>query len=192
MHSVIIADDEKWIVEGIKAGVNWNKYGFEVIDDAENGQEALGLIQSLHPTLVLTDIKMPVMNGLELIQRGKAVAPDTIFIVLSGHAEFAYAQKAMNYGTYGYCLKPFEIEEIEGILNRIAQQLKSKTVKEPPFLITPMNCMKPYAQGITSKSLNGWMRSECPCPALRHTSRLLSKGSVPPSRSDQPLPWSFR
>lgn len=71
MRSVIIADDEKWIVEGIKAGVNWKKYGFEVIDDAENGQEALQLIQSLRPTLVLTDIKMPVMNGLELIQRGK-------------------------------------------------------------------------------------------------------------------------
>lgn len=135
MHSVIIADDEKWIVEGIKAGVNWNKYGFEVIDDAENGQEALSLIQSLHPTLVLTDIKMPVMNGLELIQRGKAIAPDTIFIVLSGHAEFAYAQKAMNYGTYGYCLKPFEIDEIEGILNRIAQQLESRTVKKPPVSI---------------------------------------------------------
>ncbi|OMC78854.1 hypothetical protein BK125_08345 [Paenibacillus odorifer] len=133
MRSVIIADDEKWIVEGIKAGVNWKKYGFEVIDDAENGQEALQLIQSLRPTLVLTDIKMPVMNGLELIQRGKAIAPDTIFIVLSGHAEFAYAQKAMNYGTFGYCLKPFEIEEIEGMLNRIAQQHDSKTVKEQPI-----------------------------------------------------------
>lgn len=133
MRSVIIADDEKWIVEGIKAGVNWKKYGFEVIGDAENGQEALQLIQSLRPTLVLTDIKMPVMNGLELIQRAKAIAPDTIFIVLSGHAEFAYAQKAMNYGTFGYCLKPFEIEEIEGMLNRIAQQHDSKTVKEQPI-----------------------------------------------------------
>ncbi|MCK8487948.1 response regulator [Paenibacillus sp. MBLB2552] len=134
MHSVIIADDEKWIVEGIKAGVNWKKYGFEVIDTAENGQEALDLIQLLHPTLVLTDIKMPVMNGLELIQRGKKVAPDTIFIVLSGHAEFAYAQKAMNYGTYGYCLKPFEIEEIEGMLGRIVQHLETKTVKVKPAL----------------------------------------------------------
>lgn len=132
MHSVIIVDDEKWIVEGIKAGVNWKKFGFEVINDARNGQEALDLIQLLHPTLVLTDIKMPEMNGLELIQRGKTIAPDTIFIVLSGHAEFAYAQKAMNYGTFGYCLKPFEIEEIEGMLNRIATHLQSKPVKEKP------------------------------------------------------------
>lgn len=132
MHSVIIADDEKWIVEGIKAGVNWKKYGFEVIDDARNGQEALDLIQLRRPTLVLTDIKMPELNGLELIQRGKTVAPDTIFIVLSGHAEFAYAQKAMNYGTFGYCLKPFEIGEIEGMLDRIANHLKSKPAKEQP------------------------------------------------------------
>lgn len=132
MHSVIIVDDEKWIVEGIKAAVNWKKYGFEVIDEAGNGQEALELIQRLSPSLVLTDIKMPIMNGLELIQRGKTAAPDTMFIVLSGHAEFAYAQKAMNYGTFGYCLKPFEIEEIEGMLNRIAQHLASRQVKVKP------------------------------------------------------------
>lgn len=130
MHSVIIVDDEKWILEGIKAGVNWSKYGFEVVDVAENGQEALELIEKHRPALVMTDIKMPVMNGLELIQRSKAVSPNTNFIVLSGHAEFAYAQKALNYGTYGYCLKPFEIDEIEGILNRIAQQMKSKEIRE--------------------------------------------------------------
>lgn len=132
MHTAIIADDEPWIVEGIKAAVDWAKYGFEVVGDAEDGQAALDLIDALRPTLVFTDIKMPVMNGLELIQRGKAVAPDTLFVVLSGHAEFAYAQKAINYGTFGYCLKPFEIDEIHAMLARISQHLESNVKKTSP------------------------------------------------------------
>lgn len=126
MYKTIVVDDEKWIVEGIKVGVDWQEYGFEVIGDAENGQDALQLIEQLHPDIVFTDIKMPILNGLELIQRGKAVSPDTLFVVLSGHAEFAYAQKALNYGTFGYCLKPFEIDEIHGMLKRLSTFLESK------------------------------------------------------------------
>jgi len=126
MYKAIVVDDEKWIVEGIKAEVDWGKYGFEVVGNAENGQEALEAIEILRPNLVLTDIKMPIMNGLELIRKGKSVSPETQFVVLSGHAEFAYAQKALNYGTFGYCLKPFEIEEIHGMLNRLSNFLNTK------------------------------------------------------------------
>lgn len=126
MYKAIIVDDEKWIVEGIKVGVDWNKFGFEVIGEAENGQDALQLIESLRPDIVFTDIKMPILNGLELIKKGKAAFPDILFVVLSGHAEFAYAQKAINYGTFGYCLKPFEIEEIDSMLIRLSQALKAR------------------------------------------------------------------
>ncbi|MEK4508351.1 response regulator [Paenibacillus sp. FSL K6-2524] len=95
MYKAIVVDDEKWIVEGIKAGVNWGKYGFEVIGQADNGLDALQLIKTLHPDLVLTDIKMPEMNGLELIKNGRVASPETLFVVLSGHAEFAYAQRGL-------------------------------------------------------------------------------------------------
>lgn len=126
MYKAIVVDDEKWIVEGIKAGVEWNRFGFEVVGSAENGQEALKLIESLHPDVVLTDIKMPLMNGLELIKTGREAFPNTLFVVLSAHAEFAYAQKALNYGTFGYCLKPFEIEEIHSMLNRLSAALSER------------------------------------------------------------------
>ncbi|GIP30133.1 hypothetical protein J23TS9_52630 [Paenibacillus sp. J23TS9] len=126
MYKAVIVDDEKWIVEGIKSGVHWNSCGFEVIGDAENGHEALELVKALRPDVVLTDIKMPVLNGLELIKRGKEASPDTLFVVLSAHAEFAYAQKALNYGTFGYCLKPFEIEEIDSMLSRLAEVLNAR------------------------------------------------------------------
>ncbi|MDQ8738001.1 helix-turn-helix domain-containing protein [Paenibacillus sp. LHD-38] len=131
MYKAIIVDDERWIVEGIKAGVRWEKYGFQVAGEAMNGQEGLALIEKLRPDFVLTDIKMPLVNGLELIKRGKETSPHTIFAVLSGHAEFAYAQKALNYGTFGYCLKPFEIEEIESMLGKLSQWLKHRAQQEP-------------------------------------------------------------
>ncbi|MFB9327794.1 helix-turn-helix domain-containing protein [Paenibacillus aurantiacus] len=131
MYKAIIVDDERWILEGIKAGVDWEKYGFQVVGEAENGQEALKLIETLLPDFVLTDIKMPLVSGLELIKRGKVLSPHTYFAVLSGHAEFAYAQKALNYGTFGYCLKPFEIEEIEGLLERLAHTLNNHAKSEP-------------------------------------------------------------
>ncbi|KUP22537.1 response regulator [Paenibacillus sp. DMB5] len=189
MHSVIIADDEKWIVEGIKAGVNWKKYGFEVIDDARNGQEALDLIQLLRPTLVLTDIKMPEMNGLELIQRGKTIAPDTIFIVLSGHAEFAYAQKAMNYGTFGYCLKPFEIEEIEGMLVRIANQLKSKPVKELP--VSPFELYDAVCSGDLQR-ISQWLdEKEIPLSRSTPLIAIVIQGLSSPVEAQQSSPLIF-
>ncbi|MNR09815.1 putative response regulatory protein [compost metagenome] len=104
MFRVILVDDEKWIVEGLKAGVDWNKHGFQLVGDAGNGKEALPFIRELQPDVVITDIRMPEMNGLELIKHGKDISPNTLFVVLSGHADFAYAQKALNYGTFGYCL----------------------------------------------------------------------------------------
>ncbi|MDQ6422145.1 response regulator [Paenibacillus sp. LHD-117] len=131
MYKAVIVDDERWIVEGIKAGVRWETCGFQVVGEAENGQEGLELIEKLQPDFVLTDIKMPLVNGLELIKRGKEISPHTIFAVLSGHAEFAYAQKALNYGTFGYCLKPFEIEEIESMLAKLSLSLKHRSGPEP-------------------------------------------------------------
>ncbi len=132
MYTALIVDDEKWIVEGIKSGVHWNARGFEVIGDADNGQDALDLVKKHRPDVVLTDIKMPVLNGLELIKLGKEASPETLFVVLSAHAEFAYAQKALNYGTFGYCLKPFEIEEIDSMLGRLAEVLGSRHKEAGP------------------------------------------------------------
>lgn len=126
MYKAIIVDDEKWIMEGIKAGVEWGSYGFEVVGSAENGQDALTMMEQLRPDVVFTDIKMPLMNGLELIKTGRERFPNALFVVLSAHAEFAYAQKALNYGTFGYCLKPFEVEEIHNMLKRLSGVLSAR------------------------------------------------------------------
>ncbi len=126
MFKVLLADDENWVVESLKVNTNWHENGFEVIGTAFNGIEALNLIRELKPDLVFTDIRMPGLSGLELIKKSGEEGIETLFVVASGYAEFAYAQKAINYGAMGYCLKPFDENEINGILIKARQLLESK------------------------------------------------------------------
>jgi len=127
MYKAIIVDDEKWVVESFRKGIDWNKYGFEVIGSASDGMEAYEMLCALQPDLVLVDIRMPVMGGLELIRKAKQEFTDMEFVVVSGYAEFAYAQKALNYGAAGYCLKPLEEEELSKVLGMIKSRLDRNT-----------------------------------------------------------------
>lgn len=144
MYKVVIVDDEKWIIEGLKTGVDWNKYGFEVVGDAENGIKALEVLENCKPDLVFTDIRMPGFNGLELIKKAKEKLPESLFVILSGYAEFAYAQKAISYGIFDYCLKPFEIDDINELLDRASLKLSSKNNNQPlnPFILYEAICTK--------------------------------------------------
>jgi two-component system response regulator YesN len=123
MYKVLIVDDEGWVVESLKDLVEWERYGFEVVGQAANGGEALEVIRQLHPDVVFTDIRMPEINGLELIRRVKSLPDPIHFVVVSGYAEFAYAQKALSYGAVAYCLKPFDEIEIAGVLTKLAGML---------------------------------------------------------------------
>jgi len=118
MYKVFIADDEKAIIRGLKSSINWNELGFQIAGEADNGIDAYEKILEIKPDVVFTDIRMPGMNGLELIKKVSEFSQDILFVVISGYAEFAYAQKAVKYGVLGYCLKPFDEDEIAGILNK--------------------------------------------------------------------------
>ncbi|MCC3375216.1 response regulator [Cohnella sp. REN36] len=126
MHKVLLVDDESWVVESLKDLVEWERHGYEVVGQARNGAEALEAIRRLSPDVVFTDIRMPEMNGLELIQRGKTASLPVQFVIVSGYAEFAYAQKALNQGAFAYCLKPFDEIEITGVLARLSRTLKDQ------------------------------------------------------------------
>ncbi len=123
MYKVLIVDDESWVVESLKDLIEWDRFGFEVAGQAYNGSDALEAIRELRPEVVFTDIRMPGMNGLELIQRGKLLPFPVQFVVVSGYAEFAYAQKALAHGAVAYCLKPFDEVEISGVLKKISATL---------------------------------------------------------------------
>ncbi|CAI6040373.1 response regulator transcription factor [Cohnella sp. JJ-181] len=123
MLKVLLVDDESWVVESLKDLVEWERYGFRVVGQAASGEEALATIGRLRPEVVFTDIRMPEMNGLELIRRGRNLPEPIQFVVVSGYAEFAYAQKALAYGAVAYCLKPFDELEIAGVLVKLAAKL---------------------------------------------------------------------
>ena len=107
------------IREGLVASINWNDLGFEIAGQASDGERAIELIQNLRPDIIVTDIRMPFMNGLELIEFIKPMVPESYIIIISGHDEFQYAQKALQLGVYDFILKPFELDYFVKVLTKI-------------------------------------------------------------------------
>jgi Response regulator containing CheY-like receiver domain and AraC-type DNA-binding domain len=123
MFSVMLVDDEKWIVQSILAKGNWRKYGLNVVTVAYNGLEALAKMESERPDVVLTDIRMPGMSGLELMAQAKEKGLPTEFVVISGYSEFDYVKKALQLGAIDYMLKSVDEEELNDVLAKLADKL---------------------------------------------------------------------
>lgn len=121
MYKVILVDDDKIIRQGLKMMVDWKGHGFEVIGEAKNGREALLLHAELQPDLMIVDIKMPIMCGLQVIEEIRKNDSDCHFIILSGHADFSFAKIAISWGVTAYLVKPVEVNEIEKALVRIVK-----------------------------------------------------------------------
>lgn len=120
MIKVLIVDDEVLVRIGIKSCIKWENSGFEIVGEAENGIEALELAEIYKPDLVLTDIRMPKMDGLEFLRHLKEKQPDVKTIILSCYNEFSYVREAMKLGALDYVLKlSMQPEELLEILNRI-------------------------------------------------------------------------
>ena len=126
MYKVYLLDDEPFILEGLKYIVDWQDYGFEIVGSANNGDDGLKEILTMDIDLVITDIMMPKMTGLELIENLIKLNYQTNFIVLSAFQEFQYAKKAISMGAQNYILKPIDTEELERSLINIKNKLKDK------------------------------------------------------------------
>ena len=124
MYRILIVDDEPGICEGLDVMIPWNEYGFEVGGFASNGREALEKLADSEYYLVITDIRMPVMDGLGLAKHVSRLYPGIKMIILSGYSEFNYAKKAMDYGVKAYLLKPLSRDEI------IEQLIKAKEERD--------------------------------------------------------------
>ncbi|MBQ8821524.1 MAG: response regulator transcription factor [Lachnospiraceae bacterium] len=112
MYRVLIVDDEAFIREGLKVICDWEELGFSICGDAASGEEALQKILQEKPDLVLMDIKMPGMTGLEIIKKCKDAGSLSRFIVISGYSDFTYAQEAIRYGVTNYLTKPVDEDEL--------------------------------------------------------------------------------
>jgi len=126
METVFIADDEANIRDGLKCIVDWEELGFTVCGEAGNGEDALKEIIRLNPSLVLLDIRMPKLYGLEVIEQAKQHGFSGTFVILSGYSDFNYAQTAMKFGVKYYLTKPMDEEELE----KVAQEVYTAIQKE--------------------------------------------------------------
>ena len=121
LYRILLVDDEEEVRRGIIRKMEWEKLGFEVAGDAENGEEALEKVEQLQPDVVITDIRMPVMNGIELLKKVYNHCPLTKFIIISGYSDFEYAQSAIRLHVSEYLLKPVEKEALIAKIRELIQ-----------------------------------------------------------------------
>lgn len=126
MYRLMIVDDHEYLIEGLRKFINWNELNLEVLDVAANGEEGLSKIRRMRPDIVLTDISMPIMDGLVMIRTLSTEGLGCKFIILTGHGEFEYAREAIKYGVMDFILKPVMPREITEVLRRAVAACESE------------------------------------------------------------------
>ena len=140
MYRVVLLDDEKWALADVRHVFPFQKYGFEIVGQYTSATAALADIVSLQPDVLFVDIRMPVLSGLDFIRIVSEQLPDLVSIILSGYAEFGYAQSALRLKVFEYCLKPVEEEAAEALLQKLQLHLQQRgapraslTANEPDY-----------------------------------------------------------
>lgn len=130
MYKLLIADDEAIIRKGLKNVIDWQKLNLEVIGEAEDGEMALDLIEKLKPDIILLDICMPFLNGLELIKEIKNIDKNFIIIIVTGYDEFQYTHEALKLKVFDYLLKPVNKEDLKNIILKALQELNKNNERK--------------------------------------------------------------
>lgn len=192
MKKVMIVDDEIAIRENIRSSVDWKQEGFHYCGDAPDGEMALPLIEEWAPDILITDIKMPFMNGLELASIVRAQKPEIKIIIMSGHDEFSYAQEAIRLGVTEYCLKPVSAAELLQILHQVSQKMDEEEQRLMSLAMTKEKLLADLCGGLigTSDAIDSAKKLSLPLSAkfyaiaivdvrleedAQHTEQLLNK-----------------
>lgn len=134
MLKVFLVEDEFVVREGIKKNVNWSAHGYEFCGEASDGELAFPMIQKLKPDIVITDIRMPFMDGLELSRLIKKEMPWIEIIILTGHQEFEYAKEGIKIGVAQYLSKPISgdelLREVDALASKIEEKRQERAIKE--------------------------------------------------------------
>ena len=148
MYTLLIVDDEEIEREGMAQFIPWDSYEIKVVSTARNGAEGLEKIVKFRPDLAIVDIKMPVMNGIEMIRQAKEQYPDMTFVVLSGYGDYEFTSQAMELGVRHYILKPCDESKMIPVLNKAFAELEEARKKNARSekLETEARLLKPYAR----------------------------------------------
>lgn len=131
---IVIVDDEMLVRAGLKSAIDWEKHGYQIVGEAENGTAALDIIREVNPDIVLLDVNMPVMNGIEVVKELKMLKTRCKVIILSCHEEFEFAKEALKYGAYDYLLKhKINSDYILNAINELRQVILNEREQEGYF-----------------------------------------------------------
>ena len=133
MMRVMVVEDEEMIRRGIVMAVDWAALDCVVVGEAANGEQALAVAEDCRPTLIITDLKMPKMDGLEMVRRLREAGSRAYVIILTAYDSFAYAQQAIRLGAVDFLLKPFHDGDLEKAVQRVQAKLtpKEQALPEP-------------------------------------------------------------
>ncbi|MBE5960762.1 MAG: response regulator transcription factor [Lachnospiraceae bacterium] len=126
MYQMMIIDDEPVVREGLKHLLPWEEYEFQIVAEGIDGNDGLKKVVEYKPDLVLVDVKMPGMNGLELIKKAKESGYEGVFLLLTGYSDFEFAKSAVSLGVRAYLLKPIDEEELAEVVKKVRQELEEK------------------------------------------------------------------
>lgn len=159
MVKILIVDDEPIIRAGIISSINWEEYGVEIAGEAKNGREALEKVRAVMPDIILTDIRMPVMDGLDFVQSLRELGSEAKIVILSGYSDFDYAKKAIGLGVSDYLLKPVGAED----LVKLVLELKDRILFEAAKRNSELSAMQYFHESIPhmqGKFVSSLLRSE--------------------------------
>lgn len=165
MYRIQIVDDEPIVRMGLKNLVPWESLGFTVVCDAQNGQEALDQYYSHNIDLVISDIEMPIMNGLEYIRHLRENSHSTEIVILTAYEEFEYAKTAIQHNVTDYILKPIDVDQIIDTLRKVKDNLEKKKsveqlLKSNNQLAENKNLSEPVIKWLESSSISDEMRGK--------------------------------
>lgn len=130
MWKVLIIDDDFQVLEGMKKAIDWEGLDAECVGEAMDGMEGLNMIRELQPDIVITDIYMPVMNGLDMIEQLREENFAGEMIILSGYSDFQYARQALRLQVSDYLTKPLTLDDLRSVLERVMKELEDKELKK--------------------------------------------------------------
>ncbi|OPH58428.1 hypothetical protein BC351_24070 [Paenibacillus ferrarius] len=148
MWRLVVVDDDFHILQGFKKAIMWEKFGIEWVGEAENGQDGYELIAREKPDIVLTDIYMPQLNGLDMIDRLRAEGIEAKYIVLSGYSDFEYARKALRLNVSDYLSKPITLDDLKQVLGKVLDELNEEVEnrQELTTLSQKISMYEPFVQ----------------------------------------------
>jgi len=180
MWKVLIADDEPKIRRGLRTTIEKLRPDLKVVAEAEDGQMALEAAQREQPDILMIDVRMPFLNGLELIERLQGLLADSVIIVVSGHDEFEYARRALQLKVFDYVLKPVPREVLDGVLAR-AEEALERSRRQRKYLAWAHDQLERNLPLLREQFLRDWVRGRLSAEEISEQEQFLGAQTARPA-----------